>query len=84
LLVKNASRIVPENLEMAVEALCYAAAKNDTNTIMLILEHLVPGYKPKYLHNSLPEKALKNSTVVEKTNITSLPYSDYHKEQLIK
>lgn len=68
LLVKNASRIVPDNLEIAVEALCYAAAKNDANTIMFLLEQLVPGYKPKYLQNHLPEKAYKKVATMEKQN----------------
>jgi len=72
LLVKNASRIVPENLEMAVEALCYAATKNDANTIMFLLEQIVPGYKPKYLQNHLPEKTYKNVTAIEKANIPNM------------
>jgi FlaA1/EpsC-like NDP-sugar epimerase len=49
LVVKNASRIIPENMNVAVEALCKAADKNDGDYIMFLLEQLVPGYKPKYL-----------------------------------
>jgi FlaA1/EpsC-like NDP-sugar epimerase len=52
-MVKNASCMVPDNLNVAVDVLCEAAAKNDGNSIMFLLEQLVPGYKPKYLQNSL-------------------------------
>ena len=49
--VKNASRIIPENLALSVDALCKAAAKNDVNNILFLLEQLVSGYRPKYLEN---------------------------------
>jgi FlaA1/EpsC-like NDP-sugar epimerase len=54
-MVKNASRMVPESLNTTVEALCQAAAKNDGNAIVFLLEQLVSGYKPEYLttHNQL-------------------------------
>jgi len=48
-MVKNSSRIIPESLNVSVDALCQAADKNDTNSIKFLLEQLVPGYKPKYL-----------------------------------
>ncbi|GET41756.1 polysaccharide biosynthesis protein [Microseira wollei] len=48
--VKNASRIVPEQVEFKVEALCKAATKNDPNLIVFLLEQLVPEYMPDYLN----------------------------------
>jgi FlaA1/EpsC-like NDP-sugar epimerase len=48
LVVKNASRIVPKNLNNIVTALCKAAEKNDGHNIMALIEQLVTGYKPKY------------------------------------
>jgi FlaA1/EpsC-like NDP-sugar epimerase len=73
-MVKNASRMVPDNLNIAVDALCQAAAKNDANSIMFLLEQLVPGYKPKYLGSHLPSEplSLKNSSVLATSNINIL------------
>jgi FlaA1/EpsC-like NDP-sugar epimerase len=62
-MVKNASRIVPRNLNITVDALCQAATKNDTNSIMFLLEQIVPGYKPKYLSNtSFSDVLVKNTS----------------------
>jgi FlaA1/EpsC-like NDP-sugar epimerase len=47
LVVKNASQIIPSFLNITVEALLGAAAKNDADSIMLFLSQLVAGYKPK-------------------------------------
>ena len=47
LVVKNASRIIPDNLEKLVKALCQAAAKNDAGLISFLLKQIVPGYQPK-------------------------------------
>jgi FlaA1/EpsC-like NDP-sugar epimerase len=64
-MVKNASRMVPRNLGITVDALCQAAAKNDTSSIMLLLEQIVPGYKPRYLgNNSLTDDQAKNASVI--------------------
>ncbi|MBN3960630.1 nucleoside-diphosphate sugar epimerase/dehydratase [Nostoc sp. NMS8] len=56
LVVKNASRIIPDNINVILEALCKAADKNDGNSIMFLLEQIVPGYRTKYLPNQLPLK----------------------------
>jgi len=53
LVVKNASKIIPDNLDITVATLCQAAVKNDINLILFLLEQLVPGYKPKHLDNYL-------------------------------
>ncbi|NJM21230.1 MAG: polysaccharide biosynthesis protein [Richelia sp. RM2_1_2] len=79
-MVKNSSRIIPNNLKISVEALRQAADKNDTNTIMYLLEQLVPGYKPKYLENRGQKYSLTNSNSVtnnvnEATQITIEPKS---------
>ncbi|ARV62580.1 polysaccharide biosynthesis protein [Nostocales cyanobacterium HT-58-2] len=62
--VKNASNIIPENLASSVDCLCKAAQNNDPNSILLLLEQLVPGYKPKYLQNNLQVDRSKNSAVL--------------------
>lgn len=64
LVVKNASRIIPENLEMLVRALCQAAAQNDASSIVFLLKQIVSGYQPKYLGSNLTagEKAKQNQT----------------------
>jgi FlaA1/EpsC-like NDP-sugar epimerase len=51
LIVKNASQIIPSYLDITVENLLGVAAKNDADSIMLLLSQLVVGYKPK-----LPEE----------------------------
>ena len=51
LVVKNASQILPSYLDITVETLLGVAAKNDADSIMLLLSQLVVGYKPK-----LPEE----------------------------
>ncbi len=51
LIVKNASQIIPSYLDITVENLLGVAAKNDADSIMLLLSQLVAGYKPK-----LPEE----------------------------
>ena len=48
LVVKNASRIVPENFDLTIDILCEAAQKGDTNLIIYLLDRLVVGYKTKY------------------------------------
>ena len=52
LVVKNASRIIPNSLDITVEKLLGVAARNDTNSIILLLSQLVAGYKPKFTEES--------------------------------
>ena len=47
-IARNASSIIAKNLDLKVNALVQAAANNDTNLIIFLLEQLVQGYKPKY------------------------------------
>lgn len=46
--VTNASRIVPDRLDVIAKALCQAALRNDAHEIAFLLEQLVPGYQPQY------------------------------------
>ncbi len=68
-MVKNASRMVPESLNITVEALCQAAVKNDGNAIVFLLEQLVSGYKPKYLQNM---DMTTNSAIVTTSNLKKM------------
>lgn len=64
-MVKNSSRIIPNDLNISVEELFQAAEKNDKNAIMFLLEQLVPGYKAKYL-DSKDSKVNHSSTLNQK------------------
>ena len=48
LVVKNASRIVPADLDTTIDILSEAAEKNDTNLIVFLLDRLVTGYNSEY------------------------------------
>ena len=48
LVVKNASRIIPPNLDTTIDILCKAAEINDVNLIIFLLDRLVRGYTTKY------------------------------------
>ena len=48
LVVKNASRIIPDNFDLTIDILCEAAHKSNTNLIVFLLDRLVVGYKTKY------------------------------------
>ena len=61
LTVRNASGIVPENLEFIVEALCEAARKNDANLIIFLLKHLVPEYTPGDSKTNCKAEALEEN-----------------------
>lgn len=46
-IAKNASSIIPKTLDSLVEAICEAARQNDANSIVFLLQQLVPEYTPK-------------------------------------
>lgn len=71
-LVKNASRIIPDNLDMTVEALLKAATRNDVNTILYLLKQIVPGYSTKHLQSIVPESAARNIAVMVQPNVNML------------
>lgn len=65
-MVKNASRIIPDSLEVTVEALCQAADKNDANTIIFLLKQIVPKYCPQ------SAKSLSYTDIQEKNQTSRL------------
>ncbi|MDF5706256.1 MAG: nucleoside-diphosphate sugar epimerase/dehydratase [Nostoc sp. S4] len=72
LVVKNASQMIPENLDITVTTLCQAAVKNDTNLILFLLEQLVPGYKPKHLDSYVGANISSNTSLRTKPNMNML------------
>jgi len=62
----NASRIVKENIDREVEALCQAGDRNDTNLIVSILQQLVPEYVPVYSTANLHANTAQETTAVAK------------------
>ncbi|MHC5732684.1 MAG: polysaccharide biosynthesis protein, partial [Nostoc sp.] len=48
LIVKNSSRTIPVNLNFIVDDLQRSAYRNDRNSIIFLLEQLIPEYKSKY------------------------------------
>ncbi|MBW4621973.1 MAG: polysaccharide biosynthesis protein [Cyanosarcina radialis HA8281-LM2] len=65
LMVHNASRIIPPNLESLVEDVCDAARQNDAPEIVSLLKQLVSEYAPNDYHTqTVPAKqAAKNKDV---------------------
>jgi FlaA1/EpsC-like NDP-sugar epimerase/EAL domain-containing protein (putative c-di-GMP-specific phosphodiesterase class I) len=68
----NASRIVKENIEQEVEALCQAGDRNDANLIVSMLEQLVPEYVPGYSTADLHSNTAKETTDTPKITSVSL------------
>lgn len=71
--VKNASQFIPTHLNATIEALCKAATCNESNTIRLLLEQLVPGYSPQHpivfaQTQSSKEEAGKSQPVFKASN----------------
>ncbi len=62
----NASRIVKENIELEVEALCQAGDRNDTNLIVSMLQQLVPEYVPGYSTANSYTNTTQETTAVAK------------------
>ncbi|HLO83883.1 MAG TPA: polysaccharide biosynthesis protein [Nostocaceae cyanobacterium] len=68
LVVKNASRIVPTNLDTTVEALRQAVIDNDTHTIYKLLAKIFPGYQPKLLEHNLLTNMFTSSNFLSTTS----------------
>jgi FlaA1/EpsC-like NDP-sugar epimerase/EAL domain-containing protein (putative c-di-GMP-specific phosphodiesterase class I) len=62
----NASRIVKENIEQEVAALCQAGDRNDANLIVSMLQQLVPEYVPGYSTANLHANTAKETTYTAK------------------
>ena len=73
LVVKNASRIIPENLDLTIEMLCRAAEDNDVNLIIFLLDQLVVGYATKYqtIDVNLAQESLER-IISQKCDIDSI------------
>jgi FlaA1/EpsC-like NDP-sugar epimerase len=71
LVVKNASQIIPSYLDVTVETLLGAAAKNDVDFIILLLSQLVAGYQPKSPQESgsLDTSKYGNHTLNKQINV---------------
>jgi FlaA1/EpsC-like NDP-sugar epimerase len=57
LIAQNASDVVSKNLDGAVAALTEAAAKNDSNLVIYLLNKLVPEYTPNFLSTAVQTEA---------------------------
>ena len=62
----NASRMVKENIDQEVEALCQAGDRNDANLIVSMLQQLVPEYVPGYSTANWHANTAKETTAVAK------------------
>ncbi|MEG4231020.1 polysaccharide biosynthesis protein [Microcoleus sp. Pol11C3] len=62
----NASRIVKENIDQEVEALCQAGDRNDVNLIVSMLQQLVPEYVPGYSTTTWHTNTAQKTTAVAK------------------
>ena len=65
LTVRNASSIVPENLELIVEALREAADNNDSDLIVFLLKLLVPEYTPENSKGNFKAEVIKENPSIE-------------------
>ncbi|MEG4090560.1 polysaccharide biosynthesis protein [Microcoleus sp. Pol12B4] len=62
----NASRLVKENIDQEVEALCQASDRNDANLIFSMLQQLVPEYVQGYSTTHLHANTAQKTTAVAK------------------
>lgn len=63
--VTNASRIIPNHLDRLFNLLCQAAAQNDSKSIALLLEQLVPNYKPYCLVGAQSVESKRHGAIVQ-------------------
>jgi len=68
LVVKNASRIIPQNLDTTINVLCRAAEINDINLIIFLLDRLVVGYKTKYQEINVESAQDSLEQIISKTH----------------
>ncbi|HEY9659520.1 MAG TPA: polysaccharide biosynthesis protein, partial [Allocoleopsis sp.] len=69
--VKNASRFIPNHLNAMVKTLCEAAIRNESNTIRFLLEQMVPGYRPQYAEACIATENHRNEIERSQTIITA-------------
>ncbi|MEO1690635.1 MAG: polysaccharide biosynthesis protein [Cyanobacteria bacterium J06631_6] len=68
LVVKNASRILPSNLDTTIKVLCRAAEQNNTNLIIYLLERLVVGYATKYQQINVEQAQASLEQIISETH----------------
>lgn len=75
LVVKNASQIIPTNLDRTINILFEAAEQNDVNLIVFLLDRLVAGYSSKF-HQIDADQAQKSlEQIVSNSDINSIALS---------
>lgn len=78
LVVKNASRIVPPNLDTTIDVLCKAAEINDINLIIFLLDRLVLGYTTKYQKINVEQAQDSLEQIISETHkLNSVTVSRY-------
>ncbi|MEG4841156.1 polysaccharide biosynthesis protein [Microcoleus sp. B9-D4] len=68
----NASRLVKENIDQEVEALCQASDRNDADLIVSMLQQLVPEYVPGYSTANLHANTAPKRTAVAKISSAAI------------
>ncbi|PSB09473.1 capsule biosynthesis protein CapD [Pleurocapsa sp. CCALA 161] len=68
LVVKNASRIIPPNLNTTINILCQAAKRNDINLIIFLLDRLVVGYTSKYQQINIEQAQDSLEQIISQTH----------------
>ncbi|WP_238393212.1 nucleoside-diphosphate sugar epimerase/dehydratase [Myxacorys almedinensis] len=74
LIVRNASCSLPSNLMPTVEVLREAAAKNDSASILFLLEQIVLGYTPDYSY--APIQPCGSGELEQNTRLPDFPKSE--------
>ena len=80
LVVKNASRILPANLDTTIEILCKAAENNDINLIIFLLDRLVIGYTSKYQEINVERAQDSLEKIISQTHELNSVRVDWHQE----
>ena len=72
LVVKNASQMVANNLDLTVALLYQAAVQNNVDLILFLLERLVTGYNPNYDQDKIPQNIFENQLEQLEANFASV------------
>ena len=80
LVVKNASRIIPPNLDTTIDILCRAAESNDINLIIFLLDRLVVGYSSKYQEINVERAQDSLEQIIRETHDLNSVKVSWHQE----
>lgn len=75
LVVKNASQIIPTNLDQTVNILFEAAEQNDINLIVFLLNRLVTGYNSKFHQIDVDQAQNSLEQIVSDSGLNSIALS---------